>query len=210
MFKTSKYETLWLFTFFAVFTWSAIHPADSYTWVLEVAPAVIGLAVLVLTRKSFPLTPLVYILILIHCWILMIGAHYTYADVPLFNTIQETFGQSRNNYDKVGHFAQGFIPAMICREIIIRHRVITSKAFVVFFTLCFCLALSAFYELLEWWIALLSDEAADAFLGTQGYAWDTQSDMWWALLGATTALMTLGKLHNKQLQIYINSIDDHE
>lgn len=152
--------------------------------------------VMAYTYKSFKLTSLVYILILIHCIILMIGGHYTYAEVPLFNDL---FGSSRNNYDKVGHFAQGFVPALITREIILRKNVIQGARWQVFFIICFCLALSAFYELIEWGVALLSDQAAEAFLGTQGYIWDTQSDMGFALLGAIIALISLNKLHDRQL-----------
>ena len=152
--------------------------------------------VMAYTYKSFKLTSLVYILILIHCIILMIGGHYTYAEVPLFNDL---FGWSRNNYDKVGHFAQGFVPALITREIILRKNVIQGARWQVFFIICFCLALSAFYELIEWGVALLSDQAAEAFLGTQGYIWDTQSDMGFALLGAIIALISLNKLHDRQL-----------
>jgi putative membrane protein len=139
------------------------------------------------------------VLILVHCIILMVGGHYTYAEVPLFDTIRDVFGQTRNNYDKLGHFAQGFIPAIICREIVIRRRLVKSGFFTAFFTICFCLALSALYELIEWWVALLSDEAAEAFLGTQGYVWDTQSDMAWALFGAISAILMLGRWHDRQI-----------
>lgn len=197
---TRPLPILWTVSFFAVLIWSAIAPKDYPTWALEVAPAIIGFLILALTRRSFPLTPLVYTLILLHCWILMIGGHYTYAEVPLFDSIKEMFDQSRNNYDKVGHFAQGFVPALICREILIRRQVINGKNFTHFFTLCFVLALSAFYELIEWWVALLSKEAADAFLGTQGYVWDTQSDMMWALVGGISALLFLSGIHNKQIK----------
>ncbi len=194
------WKTLWLSCFFAVLIWSAIDPKDSYTWFLEVLPALIGLTLLGFTYKRFPLTPLCYLLILIHCIILMVGGHYTYAEVPLFDWLRETFDLQRNNYDKLGHFAQGFVPAIVAREILIRKQVIPSAAWRNFFIVCFCLAFSAFYELLEWWVALLSDEAAEAFLGTQGYVWDTQSDMLLALLGAGAALIFLGGLHNQQLQ----------
>lgn len=191
---------LWLAIFFAVLIWSAIAPFDRMTWLLEVAPAVIGLVVLALTFKTFPLTPLVYLLILIHCIILMVGGHYTYAEVPLFDKLAEWMGSTRNNYDKLGHFVQGFVPALITREVVIRNNVIPHPAWRAFFVVCFCLAFSAFYELIEWWVALLSDEAAESFLGTQGYMWDTQSDMAWALLGAILALLTLSKLHDRQLR----------
>jgi len=130
----------------------------------------------------------------------MIGGHYTYADVPLFDTLQELMGSSRNNYDKVGHFAQGFVPAMITREIVLRKNIINGVQWRNFFIVCFALAFSAFYELIEWWVALVSDEAAESFLGTQGYIWDTQSDMWLALLGAIIALLSLSRYHNKQLK----------
>ncbi|MCK4675580.1 MAG: DUF2238 domain-containing protein [Gammaproteobacteria bacterium] len=191
---------IWTGLFLTGFIWSVIEPKDYPTWAMETAPAILGFAILILTRKSFPLTTLCYSLILFHCWILFIGGHYTYAEVPLFDTIKEVFDQSRNNYDKVAHFIQGFVPAIICREIIIRFNVISNKYFMNFFTVCFCLALSAFYELLEWWVALLSEDAAEAFLGTQGYVWDTQSDMGWALLGAISAIILLSGIHNKQIQ----------
>jgi len=195
-----SYPVIWTGLFFAVFIWSAIEPKDYPTWVLEVAPAIIGFIMLALTRKIFPLTTLCYSLILIHCWILFIGGHYTYAEVPLFDTIKEVLNQSRNNFDKVAHVAQGFVPAIICREIVIRLNIINGKYFTHFFTVCFCLALSALYEILEWWVALLSEDAAEAFLGTQGYVWDTQSDMAWALLGAISALILLSSSHNKQIR----------
>lgn len=129
----------------------------------------------------------------------MIGGHYTYAEVPLFDSLKEIFGFTRNNYDKVGHFAQGFVPALIAREIILRKHIIQGTAWQSFFIIAFCLGLSAFYELIEWWVALLSEEAAEAFLGTQGYVWDTQSDMGWALFGAIASLISLSKLHDRQL-----------
>jgi len=190
---------LWFVIYISVFIWSAINPKDTFTWFLEVFPALAGLALLVYTRHSFPLTPLLYFLILLHAFILMVGGHYTYAEVPLFDWIKETFDWSRNNYDKVGHFAQGLVPALIAREILIRKQVVNGQAWTNFFSISIALAFSAFYELIEWWVALLSDEAAESFLGTQGYVWDTQSDMGWALLGATVAMMFLAKLHDKQL-----------
>jgi len=197
---TAFWPATWTLLFLAVFVWSAINPKDFPTWTLEVAPGVIGFIILGVTRKIFPLTTLCYSLILLFCWILFVGGHYTYAEVPLFDTIKEVFNQSRNNFDKLGHFAQGFVPAIVCREIIIRLKIINGKFFTHFFTLCFCLALSAFYELLEWWVALLSEDAAESFLGTQGYVWDTQSDMAWALLGAISALTLLSSIHNKQIR----------
>ena len=190
----------WLLIYFSVFTWSAIEPADTLTWVLEVSPAIIGIAVMWATRTRFPLTPLTYWLILFHCIVLMIGGHYTYAQVPLGEWARDLFSLDRNNYDKLGHLVQGFVPAIIAREIIMRRAIIQSRAWCDFFAVCFCLAFSAFYELLEWWVALLSEEAAEAFLGTQGYAWDTQSDMGWALFGALLAISLLGKYHIEQMR----------
>lgn len=185
--------------FLAVLIWSGINPKEYGTWILEVVPAVLGAAVLWYTRNSFPLTTMTYALILVHCVILIVGGHYTYAEVPLFDWIQDEFDLTRNNYDKVGHFAQGFIPAIITREIVVRKKVFTSTRWRDFFIVCFCLGFSAFYELIEWWVALMSEDAADSFLGTQGYIWDTQSDMAWALIGALLAIAFLGRWHDKQL-----------
>jgi putative membrane protein len=191
---------IWLFIYSVVFIWSLINPKDLFTWFLEVLPAMIALMVLVRTYKNFKLTPLVYSLILIHCIILMVGGHYTYASVPLFDFLKDFLNQDRNNFDKLGHFAQGFIPAMVAREIIIRKSIITIESWRNFFIICFCLGFSAFYELIEWLVALLSNEASNDFLGTQGYIWDTQSDMAWALFGAILALIVLSKYHDKQLK----------
>ncbi|XPV68273.1 MAG: DUF2238 domain-containing protein [Halarcobacter sp.] len=190
---------LWLTIFFTALVLSGINPKDYFTWILEVMPAIVGLFILALTYKNFKLTTLVYTLILIHCLILMVGGHYTYAEVPLFDTIKELLNQDRNNYDKVGHFAQGFVPALIAREILIRKNIIPFSKWRNFFIVCFCLAFSAFYELIEWWVAMLSGTDATAFLGTQGYVWDTQSDMFLALIGSIVALVVLGKYHDKQL-----------
>ena len=188
---------LWLTIFGLTFIWSAIDPREFSTWVLEVAPAVIGLAVLVYTRRAFPLTQLLYVLILLHCVVLMVGGHYTYAEVPLFDGL---LGAERNNYDKLGHFIQGFVPAMIARELLIRKQVINGDTWRNVIIVCFCLAFSAFYELLEWLAAVMMGSSADAFLGTQGYQWDTQTDMAMALLGAVTALLTLARIHDRQLE----------
>jgi len=192
-------KTAWLMVFGGSFIWSAIEPKDYFTWFLEVLPAILGLLILSLTHRKFPLTRLAYTLILVHCIILMVGGHYTYAEVPFFDWLANVFGWERNNYDKVGHLAQGFIPAIIAREIIIRKSVIQGKTWLNFFIVCFCLAVSAFYELVEWWVAVLSGESAEAFLGTQGYVWDTQSDMALALMGALLALALLGRYHDHQL-----------
>ena len=192
-------KIIWLSLYFVILIWSAIQPADYFTWFLEVVPALVGLAILILTYKSFKLTTLAYILILVHCIILMVGGHYTYAMVPLFDWIKEYFALERNNYDKVGHFAQGCIPAIVAREILIRKNIVNGKKWLSFLVVCFCLAFSAFYELIEWWVAVSTGESAEAFLGTQGYVWDTQSDMALALLGSVCALTFLSKIHDKQL-----------
>ena len=190
----------WVAVFLAVFLWSGIAPRDRATWVLEVLPAALGFGLVVWCFFRYPLTPLVYQLILVHAVILMVGGHYTYAEVPVFDWFRDWFGWDRNNYDKLGHLAQGFVPAIIARELVIRLNVFARRGWRSFFIVCFCLAVSAFYELIEWWVALLSEEAAEAFLGTQGYVWDTQSDMAWALFGAIFALVLLGRVHDRQLQ----------
>ena len=190
---------VWVGLFSVVLVWSGIDPHDYPTWALEVFPALLGVAILAATRKTFPLTTLVYVLILIHCIILMVGGHYTYAEVPLGEWFRELTDGSRNNYDKLGHLAQGFVPAMIARELMIRLSIVSTVAWRNFLIVCVCLAISAFYELIEWWVALLSDEAAESFLGTQGYAWDTQSDMAWAASGAILALAGLARWHDRQL-----------
>lgn len=191
---------LWAAIFAAVFTWSVINPTDYEVWFLEVFPAIVAVILLALTRRNFPLTPLVYVLLLLHCIVLMVGGHYTYAEVPLFNWIRDTFDHTRNNFDKVGHFLQGFVPALLARELLIRLHVINGVAWRNFFIITTCLAISAFYELIEWWVALFSEEAAEAFLGTQGYIWDTQSDMGWCLYGAILALLLMSRWHDRQLQ----------
>lgn len=189
----------WLTIFFAVLAWSAWRPHDYPTWWLEVSPALIALGILAATRKRFPLTPLAYWLILVHAVILMVGGHYTYAEVPLGDWVRELTAGSRNNYDKLGHLAQGFIPAIVIREVLIRHSVVGKPGWLPLVVVSLCLSISAFYELIEWWVALLSREAAESFLGTQGYVWDTQSDMFWALLGASIALALLSRPHDRQI-----------
>ncbi|HDK37603.1 MAG TPA: DUF2238 domain-containing protein [Thiolapillus brandeum] len=197
-----KEIALWLGIYTLVLIWSAIGPRDRFIWFLEVSPALIGLVVLVATYRAFPLTRLTYWLILIHCIILMVGGHYTYAEVPLFDWIRDTFGHQRNNYDKIGHLAQGFIPAAIARELLIRLKVMQGKAWLNFFVLCFVLAFSAFYEIIEWWVAVISGDNATAFLATQGYVWDTQSDMFLAWVGGAAALLLLGNWQDRQMQKY--------
>jgi putative membrane protein len=183
-----------------VLVWSGINPTDYPTWFLEVLPAIIAAIVLATSYRYFKLTPLLYGLILVHCVILMVGGHYTYAEVPLFDALNPLFGFERNNYDKLGHFAQGFVPAMVARELLVRKNVVNGVAWRNFYIICFCLALSAFYELIEWWVAELFGEGAEEFLGTQGYVWDTQSDMAFALLGAVLAIATLSRRHDRQLK----------
>lgn len=190
---------VWVAVFILVLAWSGWQPHDYYTWALEVSPAVVALVLLAATYRRFRLTPLVYVLILLHAVILMIGGHYTYAEVPLGDWIRDLSGGERNNYDKLGHFAQGFVPAIVAREVFIRLGIVGSKRWLAFIVVSVCLAISAFYELLEWWVALLSDQAAESFLGTQGYVWDTQSDMFLAFIGAIAALASLAGLHDRQL-----------
>ena len=180
--------------------WSGWQPHDYPTWWLEVAPALAALLALLVTRRRFPLTSLAYWLILLHAVILMIGGHYTYAEVPLGDWVRDWLGGDRNNYDKLGHLAQGFIPAIVIREILIRNRVVARRGWLSLIVISMCLAVSAFYELIEWWVALLSREAAESFLGTQGYAWDTQSDMFLAMLGAGLAIVLLGRAHDRQIR----------
>jgi putative membrane protein len=190
---------LWCATFAVVLVWSAVDPKDSYTWWLEVSPALIAAAILAATARRFPLTPLLYWAILGHALILMVGGHYTYAEVPLFDWLRDPLGWARNNYDKLGHFAQGFVPALVARELLLRLTPLQRGAWLNYLVVSVCLAISAFYELIEWWVALLSEQAADSFLGSQGYIWDTQSDMAWALCGATLALLLCTRVHNRQL-----------
>ena len=191
---------IWAGVFLLVLAWSAIQPFDRFIWWLEVSPALIAAGVLLSTRRRFPLTPLTYSLILLHAIILLVGGHYTYAEVPLFDWLAEVFNWQRNNYDKVGHFAQGFVPAMVVREILLRNRVVNGPIWLGSIIVCISLAISALYELVEWWVALLTGTAADAFLATQGYVWDTQSDMAWALFGAVVAVLLFSSWHDRQLQ----------
>ncbi len=186
--------------FCVVFAWSAIHPHDYFTWFLEVAPALIALPILFFTYKKFPLTPLLYGLILFHAIILMVGGHYTYAEVPLFDWLRDMFDLGRNYYDRVGHFVQGFVPAMVAREILVRKQIVRSKGWLFFIVSCICLSISAVYEFIEWWVAVASGTAADAFLGAQGDVWDTQWDMFLALVGAICAQLILSKIHDRQLE----------
>lgn len=190
-------KSLWIATFTITIIWSGVNPKDQLTWFLEVAPALIAIVLLAVSYKTFRLTPILYFFILAHCLALMVGGHYTYAEVPLFDGL---LGAERNNYDKVGHFFQGFVPALLAREILIRKNVVNGDRWRGVIIISICLAFSAFYELIEWWVAILSGEDAEAFLGTQGYIWDTQSDMALALVGAIVSLLLLSRVHNKQLK----------
>jgi len=185
--------------FFAVFVWSLIHPHDYFTWILEVFPAIIGIALIFALRRRFPLTPLVLTLLTLHAIILMVGGHYTYAEVPLGFWMKETFHFTRNHYDRIGHFAQGFVPAMVAREVLIRRDVVRTRGWRYFIIVSICLAISAAYELLEWRVSVASGSAGDAFLGTQGDVWDTQEDMATALAGALMAPLILGRLQDRQI-----------
>jgi putative membrane protein len=190
--------------FGVVFVWSALKPHDFFTWLLEVMPVIIALPILFFTYQKFPLTPLLYILILIHAIILMIGGHYTYAlvpinDLPVFSWLKETFDLDRNYYDRIGHFAQGFVPAMIAREILIRNFVVKTGAWLFFVVCCICLSISACYELIEWWVAVAAGAASEDFLGAQGDVWDAQWDMLMALIGAISAQIFLKNMHDRQL-----------
>ncbi len=179
--------------------WSAINPLEYFTWFLEVVPAIIGIVILIITFKKFRFTNLIYFLVFIHGTILIIGGHYTYAEVPLFNWLEDIFNQSRNNYDKLGHFAQGFVPAMITRELLIRKKIVLSKNWLNFIIVCIAMSISVTYEFIEWGVSIITGDGGDSFLGTQGYIWDTQSDMLFATIGAITALITLSKDHNEKL-----------
>lgn len=184
-----------------VFVWSLINPHDFFTWFLEVLPAIAGTILLVVTRKRFPLTTLLYVLIGLHAIVLMVGGHYTYAEVPLFDWIRDVLHQSRNNYDKVGHFMQGFVPAILVREILLRTSPLQRGKWLTCIVVCMCLAISAIYELFEWQVSVATGTAADAFLGSQGDPWDTQSDMAFALAGAIAALAALAPFHDRHLRM---------
>ncbi len=187
-------------TFLLVLVWSAIGPKDRGVWWLEVSPAIVGAVVLLATWGRFPLTPLLYVLIWAHALVLFVGGHYTYAEVPLFNWIRDSFGLARNHYDRLGHLMQGFVPAMIAREILLRTTPLRPGKMLFFLCACIALAISAFYEILEWWVAIASDTGAQAFLGTQGNVWDTQWDMFLALCGAIASQLMLGWLQDRQLR----------
>lgn len=191
---------VYLLIILLVTIWSAIDSLDPWLWWLEAGLCMIGVAVLIFSYRSFPLTDITYFFIVLHIIVLLVGAHYSYAQVPLFNWLSEEFDMQRNNYDKIGHFMQGFVPAFIAREIMIRLRVVSKKSWIPFIVICICLSISAFYELIEWWVAVLSATGAEDFLGTQGYEWDTQSDMLLAMIGAICMLVLFSRIQNKQIE----------
>ena len=194
--------TFWIFVAVAAIglVISGIHPVERGTWWLEVAPVIVAVPLLWLTRERFPLTPLVYVLVTVHAMILMLGGHYTYANVPLGFWLQDLLDFARNPYDRLGHFAQGFVPAIVAREILLRCTPLTRGGWLFFIVVCICLAISACYEFIEWWAALIGGGSAEAFLGTQGDVWDTQWDMFLATIGAITSLLLLSRLHDRELR----------
>ena len=172
---------------------------DRFTWLLEVAPALIAAPILVATYRRFRFTNMVYVLVTLHAGVLMLGGHYTYAEVPLGFWMERAFHFTRNHYDRIGHFTQGFVPALVAREILVRKKVVSGRGWLVLFVMSFCLAVSALYELFEWAAAVATSDGATAFLGTQGDPWDTQEDMLMCLVGAATALVSISTLHDRAM-----------
>jgi putative membrane protein len=189
-----------LIIFLFVLVWSGVSPRDRFTWVLEVAPAVIGVLILAATYRRFRFTSLVYGLMCLQAMVLLVGGHYTYAEVPLFNWLRDAFALGRNHYDRLGHLAQGFVPALVARELLLRTSPLRRGKWLFFLVTCICLALSAVYELVEWAVAVWTGTAADAFLGSQGDPWDTQKDMAFALVGAMLAQLAMGRAHDRALR----------
>lgn len=188
-----------------VLIWSGIAPRDRLTWLLEVAPVLIALPLLIATFRRFSFTSLAYVLMATHAVILMVGGHYTYAEMPWFNWLRDTFELSRNHYDRLGHIAQGFIPAIVVREILLRRSPLRSGKWLFFLVTCVCLAISASYEMIEWWVAIATGDEAVAFLATQGDVWDTQWDMFLALLGALSSQLLFSRWHDRQLALLEHS-----
>lgn len=189
-----------LLIFAIVLVWSGITPYDRLTWVLEIIPALIALPILIFTFRRFPFTHLVYTLILLHAIVLMIGGHFTYAREPIFEWLKHVMDWPRNNYDKLGHFMQGFVPAMVAREVLLRRTPLRRGVWLFFLVVCVCGSISASYELVEWLTAVVGGGKSEEFLGTQGYVWDTQSDMLMAFIGAIVAQVTLSRLQDRQLR----------
>ncbi len=198
--RTQPAHVFYLAAFLLVLLWSGIAPKDGFTWFLEVVPGIAGAAALAWMYPRLRLTTLVYGLISLHAIVLCVGGHYTYAEVPAFDWLRDRFALDRNYYDRVGHFMQGFVPAMIAREILIRGAVVHGHRWLFFLVTCVCLAISAFYEFIEWWVAVASGTAAEAFLGTQGDVWDTQWDMFTAFVGAMIAQWTLSRWHDRAIR----------
>jgi putative membrane protein len=194
-----KYKLLLISLYAVVLAWSVIHPHDYFTWVLETFPALVGFAVLIATYRKFQFTNLVYTLIVFHCCVLFIGGHYTYALEPLFARLREIFHWERNNYDKLGHFLQGFVPAFVAREIYVRKDIVRRGAWTAVLTVATCLSISLLYELLEWFMAIVSGQHAEGFLGTQGDPWDTQTDMAFAFLGALVMVLLFSRMHDRAI-----------
>lgn len=197
---TSKHWHLALLgSFLVILLWSAIHPKSHFIWILEVFPAIIGAIILIAIYPKIKLTMLLYCLIWLHALVLILGGYWTYAEMPLFNWLRDEFGLARNYYDRLGHFMQGLAPAIISREVLLRNKIVNGRGWLFFIVTCVCLAISACYELIEWWIAVSSGTAADEFLATQGDVWDTQWDMFMALCGAVAGQLLLARWHERQL-----------
>jgi putative membrane protein len=204
--RPSGLRFIW-FAVAVIFVWSAIRPHDYFTWMLEVFPAIIGAVIVAATYRRFRFTTLVYTLIAAHMIILMVGGHYTYAEVPFGNWIRDQFELSRNHYDRLGHFAQGFVPAMIARELLLRLNVLKRGRWLFVLVVSICVGVSALYELIEWIVSALTGSAGDAFLGTQGDVFDTQKDMAMALVGAITSMLLLSWIHDRQLSSSLEGSD---
>ncbi len=198
--KPVSFKVMLVASLLIVLAWSAVRPYEYFTWFLEVAPVLIALPVLFLTAKRFEFTALVYGLLWVHAVILIIGGHYTYARMPLFDWFRDVFDLGRNHYDRLGHLAQGFVPVMVTREVLLRNRILKEGGWLFFLATCVVLAISAAYELMEWAVALGTGSAATDFLGTQGDVWDTQTDMFLALVGALSAQLLLRGIHNRAMQ----------
>lgn len=200
---TSKHwHRVLLGTFLLILLWSVIYPRSYFIWILEVFPAIVGAIVLVAIYPKVKLTMLLYCLIWLHALVLILGGHWTYAEMPLFNWLRDEYGLARNYYDRVGHLMQGAVPAIIAREILLRKGVVNGMGWLFFIVTCICLAVSAFYEFIEWWVAVFSGTAADDFLATQGDVWDTQWDMFIALCGAIASQLVLARWHDRQLAAF--------
>jgi putative membrane protein len=197
----SSWHLVLLASFLGILAWSGIAPKSHFIWFLEVAPAMLGAAVLVAIYPKVRLTMMVYCLVWLHALVLMLGGHWTYAEMPLFNWLRDEFGLARNYYDRLGHLMQGFVPAMIAREILLRNAVVRGGGWLFFLVACIALSISACYEFIEWWVAVASGTAADDFLATQGDIWDTQWDMFLALCGALASQLLLASMHDRQLAL---------